>query len=68
MTNQNWVYILSCGDGSLYTGWTNDLVRRILIFMFARKRNAVNLRCFDLHRPICSVLGMRIDNRSSALF
>ena len=29
MTNQNWVYTLSCGDGSLYTGWTNDLVRRI---------------------------------------
>jgi putative endonuclease len=24
-----WVYILRCGDGSLYTGWTNDLDRRI---------------------------------------
>ena len=24
----NWVYILRCGDGSLYTGWTNDLERR----------------------------------------
>lgn len=25
----NYTYILRCGDGSLYTGWTNDLMRRI---------------------------------------
>lgn len=25
----NYVYILRCGDGSLYTGWTNDLERRL---------------------------------------
>ena len=25
----NWVYILRCGDGSLYTGWTNDIERRV---------------------------------------
>ena len=24
-----YVYILRCGDGSLYTGWTNDLQKRI---------------------------------------
>ena len=24
----NYVYILRCGDGSLYTGWTNDLEKR----------------------------------------
>ena len=24
-----WVYLLRCGDGSLYTGCTNDLVRRL---------------------------------------
>ena len=23
------VYILRCGDGSLYTGWTNDLEHRL---------------------------------------
>jgi putative endonuclease len=23
-----YVYMLRCGDGSLYTGWTNDLERR----------------------------------------
>lgn len=25
----NYTYILRCGDGSLYTGWTNDLEKRI---------------------------------------
>ena len=24
-----WVYMLRCGDGSLYTGWTKDLARRV---------------------------------------
>ena len=26
----NYTYILRCHDGSLYTGWTNNLARRIL--------------------------------------
>lgn len=26
---KNFVYILRCKDGSLYTGWTNDLENRI---------------------------------------
>ena len=25
----NWCYILRCADGSLYTGWTNDLEKRL---------------------------------------
>lgn len=25
----NYVYMLRCGDGSLYTGWTNDLAARV---------------------------------------
>jgi putative endonuclease len=25
----NYAYILRCSDGTLYTGWTNDLPRRI---------------------------------------
>ena len=24
-----WVYVLRCGDGSYYTGWTNDLAKRV---------------------------------------
>lgn len=29
MDKENVVYILKCGDGSLYTGYTNDLTHRI---------------------------------------
>ena len=25
----NWVYILKCADGTLYTGWTNDPEKRV---------------------------------------
>lgn len=25
----NYTYMLRCGDGSLYTGWTNDLEKRL---------------------------------------
>ena len=25
----NYTYILKCADGSLYTGWTNDLKKRV---------------------------------------
>ncbi len=25
----NWTYILRCADGTLYTGWTNDLKKRL---------------------------------------
>lgn len=24
----NYIYIIKCGDGSLYTGWTNNLEKR----------------------------------------
>lgn len=29
MSGENIVYMLRCGDGSLYTGWTNDLEKRL---------------------------------------
>lgn len=25
----NYTYILQCGDGTLYTGWTNDIEKRM---------------------------------------
>jgi putative endonuclease len=27
--SMNYAYILRCADGTLYTGWTNDLKRRV---------------------------------------
>ena len=29
MTEMNFTYILRCSDGTYYTGWTNDLDKRI---------------------------------------
>lgn len=29
MEKDNYTYILRCSDGSLYTGWTNDLKKRV---------------------------------------
>ena len=29
MKSDNYTYILRCSDGSLYTGWTNDLEKRL---------------------------------------
>ena len=29
MSGDNFVYMLRCADGTLYTGWTNDLDRRL---------------------------------------
>ena len=29
MDNKNYTYILRCADGSLYTGWTNNLEKRL---------------------------------------
>jgi putative endonuclease len=28
--SEAWVYMLRCRDGSLYTGWTTDLTRRLV--------------------------------------
>ena len=29
MSQDNFTYIVKCSDGSLYTGWTNDLDKRL---------------------------------------
>ena len=28
--DENYTYIVRCADGTLYTGWTNDLKKRIM--------------------------------------
>ena len=36
----NYTYIVECGDGSLYTGWTNNLEKRIRrLIMREKARN-----------------------------
>lgn len=52
----NYTYILRCADGSLYTGWTNDLEKRLKAHdrgtasKYTRSRRPVELvyrECFE---------------------
>ena len=51
----NYTYILSCADGTLYTGWTNDLDRRLAAHnagkggKYTRARLPVQLVYFETH-------------------
>ncbi len=48
-----YVYILECGDGTLYTGWTTDLKRRLSEHnagkgaKYTRSRRPVRLRYYE---------------------
>lgn len=58
----NYTYILRCSDGSLYTGWTNDLSRRV---------EAHNLgtggKYTRTHRPVELVYSECFDTRQEAM-
>ncbi len=56
------VYILECADGSLYTGWTDDLERRL------RRHNAGRGAKYTRSRlPVRLVYHERADDKPSAL-
>lgn len=55
------VYILTCGDGSLYTGITNDLVKRI------EKHNAGTGAKYTRSRlPVALTWSESVDSESAA--
>jgi putative endonuclease len=56
-----WVYLLRCRDGSLYTGWTVDLERRL-----ARHADGAASRYTRSRRPVDLVLALPMDDRSAA--
>ncbi len=57
-----WVYILRCADGSLYTGWTSDLQRRL-----ARHRAARASRYTASRLPVRLELAVAMPDRSAAM-
>ena len=61
MAPEAWVYLLRCRDGSLYTGWTTDLERRI-----ARHRAGTASRYTASRRPVDLALALPMDSRSGA--
>src|SRR5450759_4497549 len=56
-----WVYLLRCRDGSLYTGWTVDLERRL-----ARHRAGVASRYTASRLPVELELAMPMRDRAAA--
>ena len=60
---QNWhVYILQCADGTLYTGITNDLDRRL------KAHNAGTANKYtQVRRPVTMVYQENADTKGAAL-
>ena len=56
-----WVYLLRCADGSLYTGWTVDLDRRL-----ARHAAGTASAYTRTRRPVQLALALPMPDRTSA--
>lgn len=57
-----WVYILRCSDGSLYTGWTSDLERRLCEHGEGRAS-----RCTAGRLPVELALALPMPDRGAAM-
>jgi putative endonuclease len=56
-----WVYMLRCRDGSLYTGWTVDLERRL-----ARHRAGTASRYTASRLPVALAFAQAMPDRTAA--
>jgi putative endonuclease len=56
-----WVYILRCADGSLYTGWSSDVPRRL-----ARHRAGKASRYTASRLPVELALVLAMTDRTAA--
>ena len=59
---ENYTYILRCADGSLYTGWTNDLSRRVAAHQAGRGGKYTRARL-----PVELVYSEQFDTKSEAM-
>ena len=59
---ENVIYILRCADGSLYTGWTNDLGKRLASHQAGRGGKYTRARL-----PVELVYSERFDTKSEAM-
>jgi putative endonuclease len=57
-----WVYMLRCGDGSLYTGWSTDVERRL-----ATHRAGRGSRYTASRLPVELVLAKAMVDRGAAM-
>ena len=58
----NYVYILRCGDGSLYTGWTNYLEKRVKAHSSGR-----GAKYTRTHLPVELVYSEQLDTKEAAM-
>lgn len=58
----NYMYILRCRDGTLYTGWTNDLERRLQAHQGGKGGKYTRAR-----RPVELVYYERFDTKQEAM-
>ena len=56
------VYIVRCADGTLYTGWTTDVTRRV-----AQHNAGRGTRYTRMHRPVALVYREEMPDRSAAM-
>jgi putative endonuclease len=56
-----WVYVLRCGDGSLYTGWSSDVPRRL-----ERHRSGKASRYTASRLPVELAIALPMADRSAA--
>ena len=56
-----WVYLLRCSDGSLYTGWTVDVERRL-----TRHQAGVASKYTASRLPVTLALALPMNDRTSA--
>jgi putative endonuclease len=57
-----WVYMLRCRDGSLYTGWSNDVERRLAVHRAGRASRYTASRL-----PVELVLSLPMPDRGAAM-
>ena len=58
----NYTYILSCADGSLYTGWTNDLEKRLAAHNSGRGGHYTRA-----HRPVALAYYETFETKEEAM-
>jgi len=57
-----WVYMLRCGDGSLYTGWSTDVQRRLASHRAGRASRYTASRL-----PVELVMAREMEDRGAAM-
>ena len=58
----NYIYILRCADGTLYTGWTNDLEKRL-----AAHQSGKGCKYTRARLPVELVYSERFDTKQAAM-